>query len=248
MKIVILGAGMVGATLAEQLVAEGHDIALVDLDEDLLSDISQRLDLKAVCGQASYPDVMREAGSEEADMVVAVTDNDEVNMVACQVAYSLFQVPLKIARIRTPHYFIRKELYSNDNLPIDVFINPEVMLTRHIRHLVDVPGCRQVLDFFGSRIRIVEVSINSDSAWCGRASVECLADHDNVRLAAVARDGVMLVATEGLTLQAGDQIFLAASSRAVIPMMASISGTLRWRPHWPTTGSKVIGKIHGEAH
>ena len=174
MRVIILGAGIVGTTLVTQLVNESHDVSVVDHNADLLAELSNHLDIKTVCGQASYPDVMREAGAEDADMIVAVTDNDEVNMVACQVAYSLFNVPLKIARIRTPHYFIRKELYSNDNLPIDVFINPEVLVTRHIRQLIEIPGASQVLDFFGSKAKIVMVRLSSGVAWSHRTLSQCL--------------------------------------------------------------------------
>src|SRR5215831_11485198 len=111
MKIVILGAGQVGSTLAENLVGEHHDVTLVDTDERILRDLQDRLDVRTVVGSASYPEILREAGADSADMLIAVTDNDEVNMIACQVSYSLFNTPSKIARVRSPHYFIRKELF-----------------------------------------------------------------------------------------------------------------------------------------
>ena len=108
MKIIVLGAGQVGRSLAESLVAENHDIVVVDTKRASLDILQNRFDLQTVCGRCSYPDVLRDAGAESADILLAVTDSDESNMVACQVAYSLFQIPTKIARIRSQHYFIRK--------------------------------------------------------------------------------------------------------------------------------------------
>lgn len=157
MQIIILGAGQVGGSLAETLVSEGHDVTVVDMHSDRLQEFSDRLDIRTVVGRCSYPNILRQAGAEAADMIIAVTDSDEVNMVACQVAYSLFNVPRKIARIRSPHYFIRKELFSSDDLPIDVFISPEKIITESIAESLAYLGAHQVCSFGEDQLKLVLV-------------------------------------------------------------------------------------------
>ena len=135
MKIIILGAGQVGGTLAENLAGEQNDITVVDTDGARLAELAERLDIGTVTGRGSYPAVLRQAGAEDADMLIAVTNSDEVNMVACQVAYSLFRTPTKIARIRAAAYSQKEKLFGNDALPIDVIISPEQVVTDYIKRL-----------------------------------------------------------------------------------------------------------------
>src|SRR5690606_519270 len=125
MKILILGAGQVGGTLAENLANEGFDITLVDSDLTVLEELRNKLDIQTVHGWGSHPDVLRRAGADDADMLIAVTSSDEVNMVACQVCYSLFKTPTKIARIRSASYLDREGFFTGEHMPIDVLINPE---------------------------------------------------------------------------------------------------------------------------
>ncbi len=124
MKIIILGAGQVGGTLAEHLAHEENDITVVDTDGGRLRDLHNRLDIRTVSGPASYPMVLRQAGCEDADMLIAVTNSDEVNMIACQVAHTLFRTPTKIARVRATAYLTRKGLFAHEAVPIDVLISP----------------------------------------------------------------------------------------------------------------------------
>ena len=156
MKILILGAGQVGGTLADNLASEGFDITLVDSDPRVLEELNTKLDIQTVCGWASHPDVLRRAGADDADMLIAVTSSDEVNMVACQVSYSLFRTPTKIARIRASSYLDREGFFSGEHMPIDVLINPEQVVTDHIRQLLEHPGALQVLDFAEGRIQLCE--------------------------------------------------------------------------------------------
>lgn len=224
MKIILLGAGVVGATLAEQLANEQHDVSIIDHDAVLLHKLHRRMDIKIVCGQASYPDVMRDAGAEHADMIVAVTNNDEVNMVACQVAYSLFDIPLKIARIRTPHYFIRKELYSDAHLPIDVFINPEVLLTRHIRQLLTVPGSLQVLDFFAGKAKLVSVVLSDHVPLQKRRVDQCFGLVDGVGIVAVFRKQKALSVQPDLMMEPEDEVFFIAANKKIERVMKVLHG------------------------
>ncbi|HBF08991.1 MAG TPA: Trk system potassium transport protein TrkA, partial [Gammaproteobacteria bacterium] len=120
MKIIILGAGQVGGSLAEHLASESNDITIVDTNGAFLTDLQDRLDVGVVCGSGSYPDILESAGARDAEMLIAVTNSDEVNMVACQIAHTLFRTPTKIARVRAPEYFNRSGLFQSSSIPIDV--------------------------------------------------------------------------------------------------------------------------------
>ena len=157
MKIIILGAGQVGGTLAENLANEQNDITVVDTDADRLRELQDRIDIKTVLGRGSYPSILRDAGADDADMLVAVTNSDETNMVACQVAYTLFRTPTKISRIRSGQYLKQAELFRNDAFPIDVLISPEQVVTNYISRLLQYPGALQVLDFADQRVQLVAV-------------------------------------------------------------------------------------------
>ena len=191
MKIIILGAGEVGATLAETLTVENHSITVVDTKEDLLAEVAERLDVRTVHGRASYPGILRQAGADSADMVIAVTDNDEVNMIACQVCYSLFRTPVKIARIRSQHYFIRRELFGDENLPIDVFISPETIVTNYIKELIDHPGALQVLNFAEEKVKLVGVKPFFGGPLVGKAlkNLGKYVAGVETRVAAIFREG-----------------------------------------------------------
>ena len=157
MKIIILGAGQVGGTLAENLANEENDITIVDTDNARLRDLQEKLDIRTVHGMASFPSVLKQAGADDADMLVAVTNSDEVNMVACQIAFTMFHTPTKIARIRQAAYLTRTGLFSEEAFPVDVLISPEQVVTTHIKRLIEHPGALQVLDFANGRLQMVAV-------------------------------------------------------------------------------------------
>lgn len=165
MKIIILGAGQVGATLAENLANEANDVTVVDTNASLLADLQDRLDIRTVQGFAAYPDVLRSAGADDADMVIAVTDADETNMIACQIAYTLFHTPTKIARIRAAEYLKEERLFQQDALPVDMHISPEQLVTDYIRRLIQYPGALQVVDFAAGRVRVVGVKAYYGGPW-----------------------------------------------------------------------------------
>ena len=151
MNILILGAGQVGGNLAEQLASEANNITVVDTDYERLRELGERLDIRTVAGHASFPAVLRQAGADDAEMLVAVTNSDEINMIACQVAHTLFRTPTKIARVRATQYLLRQDLFGAEALPIDVCISPEQVVTHHIKRLVENPGTLQVMDFAEGR-------------------------------------------------------------------------------------------------
>ena len=156
MKIIILGAGQVGGTLAEHLVDEDNDITVIDQDSERLRELQDKFDLRVIQGKASHPTSLRDAGAQDADMLVAVTSSDETNMAACQVAYSLFNTPNRIARIRSPEYIAEREtLFKSDAVPIDYIITPEELIIDYVQKLIEYPGALQVVDFANEKVKLV---------------------------------------------------------------------------------------------
>lgn len=156
MKIIILGAGQVGAGLAEYLINENNEITLVDSDIEKLESLQNRFDIKIVKGHASYPGTLRDAGADNTELLVAVTDSDETNMLACQLGYSIFHITQKIARIRNHDYLAEKNILFNDKaIPIDSIIAPEQLITEEIASLIEYPGALQIAEFAYGRIGLV---------------------------------------------------------------------------------------------
>lgn len=156
MYIVILGAGDLGSSIATHLSMENNDITVVDINSSRLEKLQSRLDIQTVCGHASYPDILIQAGISDADVLLAVTNCDEVNMIACQIAYSLFKTPLKIARIRSSHY-TSPQLYANYHIPIDIRISPELLVTSALMRIIEFPGTGEVLDFYHGEILLASI-------------------------------------------------------------------------------------------
>lgn len=224
MNIIILGAGQVGSTLAENLVSEENDVTVVDLEPDQLRSLNTRLDIRTIEGAASHPTVLREAGADDADMIIAVTSSDETNMVACQVAYTLFHTPTKIARIRSPRYLAYKELFNNEAIPIDVSICPEQIITNTIRKIIDYPGALQVLDFAHGKAQLVVVKPYYGGTLVGKP-LSALHDHIpgvDMRIAAIYRSNRSLPLTGDTTIEIGDEVFFIAASIHVKQIMAAM--------------------------
>ena len=170
MKIVILGAGQVGRTAAYQLAREeANEVTVVDTNEELLRDLQDRLDIRTVSGNAAYPSVLEAAGAENADILVALTSSDEVNMMACEVAYTLYRTPTKIARIRSQEYTRHPKLFGAESLSVDVWISPEQLVTEYVERLIRYPGALQVLDFAGGKVRLVGLSARKGGLLVGQA-------------------------------------------------------------------------------
>ena len=225
MKIIILGAGQVGTSVANNLASEHNDITVVDQNPDLLRKLQDRLDLRTVQGNGAHPDVLLQAGGEDAEMILAVTNSDETNMVACQVAYTLFHTPTKIARVRAPGFTEHKELFSTEALPVDVLISPEQLVTDYIMRLIEYPGALQVLDFAGGRVRLVAVKAFSDGPLVGN-ELRQLYEHMpsvDARVAAIYREGHEAIHPEGHTvIEAGDEVFFIAASANIRAVMSEL--------------------------
>lgn len=224
MKIIILGAGQVGASVAENLAREANDITLVDIEPKRLQDLQDRLDLRTVVGQASHPDVLRRAGAEDADMVIAVTSSDETNMVACQVAYTLFHTPTKIARVRARDYLAYSQLFTQEALPIDMLISPEQVVIDQIQRLIEYPGALQVLDFANGRVRLVAVKAYYGGPLVGHELSE-LGKHMpgiKTRVAAIFRRGSPIIPQGNTIIEADDEVFFIAATGDIRAVMGEL--------------------------
>ena len=227
MKIVIVGAGQVGATLAENLARENNDITIVDIDANVLRALQDRLDVRTVVGTGCYPDVLVNAGIEDADMIVAVTRSDEINIVACQVAYSLFHTPTKIARVRSRNYSnpeYKNKLFNDKHMPIDVMITPEQVVTNYIQKLIEQPGALQVLDFADGVIQLVGLRAVEDGPLVGqrlRALKEHMPDID-ARVAAIYRKDGAIFPTGDTIIEDGDEVFFIAAKKNIRKVMSEL--------------------------
>ena len=227
MNIVILGAGQVGSSLARNLANEDNDITIIDSDKLALRELREKLDVHTQKGHASHPDVLEQAKVNDADMLIAVTNSDEVNMVACQIAYSLFHTPTKIARVRAASYLQHQELFNPETIPIDVLISPEQLITDYIYRLIQNPGTLQVIDFDDGKVRLVSVKAYHDGPLVGHAIGE-LNEHlpeVKVRVAAIFRNGRAIIPNGETIIEANDEIFVIASAqhiRAVVSELRSV--------------------------
>ncbi|MDC6379345.1 Trk system potassium transporter TrkA [Pseudomonas graminis] len=225
MKIIILGAGQVGGTLAEHLASEANDITVVDTDQDRLRALGDRLDIRTVHGRGSFPTVLRQAGADDADMLVAVTSSDETNMVACQVAYTLFQTPTKIARVRESAYLTRSGLFANGAIPVDVLISPEQVVTHYIKRLIEYPSALQVIDFAGGKVQMVAVKAYYGGPLVGQQLRQLRTHMPNVdtRVAAIFRRDRPIIPQGDTVIEADDEVFFIAAK----PDIRAVMGEMR---------------------
>jgi trk system potassium uptake protein TrkA len=224
MKIVILGAGQVGGTLAQNLVHDDNDVTLVDLNEDRLRELQLRLDINTVQGCASHPNVLIDAGIQQANMLIAVTNSDEVNIMGCQMAYSLFRTPHKIARIRSRDYYQYPELFCNEHLPVDVCISPEQLVTEHIVNLIDYPGASHVLEFADGQVLLVTIKPQAGGLMVGK-TLRQLEQHLNAieaGVVAVFRDNLAVPLDDQCLIAKGDSVLFIASPQAIHQVLMAL--------------------------
>lgn len=224
MKIVILGAGRVGSSMAENLVSEANDITVVDVAPDKLALLQDHLDLRTVTGNASYPSVLIQAGIEDADMLLAVTESDETNLVACKLAATMFNTPTRIARIRARDYLSHKEIFSMENFCVDFAISPEQILTEYIEKLIEFPEALQVLDFADGKVSLVAVRAFHGGPLVGRELRE-LRQHIpgiDTRVAAIFRKGHPIIPEGNTVLEVEDEVFFIAATNDIRAVLREI--------------------------
>lgn len=225
MKILILGAGQVGGTLAENLASEANDITVVDTDAVRLRELQDRLDIRTVQGKASYPTVLDQADADDADMLIAVTNSDETNMVACQIAAILYSTPTKISRVRASAYISNHKLFGKEGgFPIDVMISPEHLVTRHITRLVEYPGALQVLEFSKGLVKLVAIRATEGGPLVGR-ELSYLRTHMpriETRVAAIFRKDRAIMPYGDTVLEDGDEVFFIAGANHIRSVMSEL--------------------------
>ena len=225
MKIVVLGAGQVGSSIAHSLSNEENDITVVDKDASHLKVLQDRLDIRGVIGHASHPKVLVRAGIEDADLIIALTNSDEVNMMACQVAYSLYNTPTRIARVRSLDYTEHPELFDREHCPVDVLISPEGLVTEHIARLIEYPGALQVLDFANGRAQLVATQAYADSPLVGHR-LQTLREHmpadADARIAAIYRQDKTIIPDGSTVIEENDTVFFLAAQRNIRTMMKEL--------------------------
>jgi trk system potassium uptake protein TrkA len=248
MKIIILGAGQVGGTLAESLVAENNDLTVVDMDGERLALLQDRFDLRTVQGHAAHPSVLARAGAADADMVVAVTQSDETNLVACKLCASEFNVPTRVARLRSADYLSQNEedgeTLARRDFAVDHTISPEQEITHYLRRLVEHPEALQVLDFADGRVRLVAVRAYHGGPLVGH-ELQVIRKHMptlDCRVAAIFRRDRGIVPEGHTVIEPGDEVFFLARKEDIKPVMRELRRMERPVKKVMIAGGGNIGK------
>ncbi len=215
MKIIILGAGQVGSSVAANLVSEANDITVIDNDPRTLQTLNERYDLQTIHGFASHPSVLAKAGAKDADMIIAVTNSDETNMVACQVAYTIFHTPTKIARVRSTDYLNSPSLFSQEALPIDVLISPEQVVTEYIERLISFPGALQVLDFADGKAQMIATKVTKSSLFLGQQIKDLGTKLPPIdyRIVSIFRGGEAIIPNGDTIINLDDEVFIIGAPK-----------------------------------
>jgi trk system potassium uptake protein TrkA len=225
MKILILGAGQVGSSAAYHLSREeANEVTVIDMRPDVLRELQDRLDIRTIVGHAAYPDVLERAGAGDADIIVALTDSDETNLVACQVAFTLYHTPTKIARIRSADYMRADALFTQDAFPVDLRISPEQLVCEYVEQLILYPGALQVLEFANGRVRLVGAIADRRGPMVGQkiAVLKQHVPHAEGRIAAIYRRGADIEITGETVIEEGDEIFFVAARQDIRLFMSEM--------------------------
>jgi len=225
MKVIICGAGQVGANIARYLATENNNVTVIDQSPELIQKLSDQLDVQAIVGHASLPPVLEQAGGAAADMVIAVTQSDEVNMVACQVAHSLFSVPTKIARVRNQAYLqpLWADLYSRENMPIDVIISPEIEVAKAIARRLQVPGAFDMIPFADGLVRLIGVICTEECPIIHTPlrQLTGLFPDLNIEVMAIVRGDRPIIPDANDQMLPGDEVYFVAETSHVARAMAA---------------------------
>ena len=216
MNIIICGAGRVGFTIAKQLSEQGHSITVIDTSSEDIQKIDDALDVKAIVGKATYPTILEKANASETDMIIAVTRNDEINMVICQIAFSIFNIPKKIARIRSQDYLNPKftTVYNKENLPIDVIISPELEIAKSIQRKLEAPGALDSVPFANNKIRLLEILINDGCSLINIQLKDLTKKYPNLEanVIGIIRDDKFLIPKKEDEIKKNDKVYVIINS------------------------------------
>jgi len=229
MKIIILGAGQVGSSVAANLVSEANDITVVDTNPKCLANLNEKYDLQTIVGVASHPSVLEQAGAKDADMILAVTNSDETNMIACQVAYTLFHTPTKIARVRNKEYLSKPALFAQEALPIDVLISPEQLVTEHIERLISYPRALQVLEFADGKVQMIAVRASYSGPLVGHRTGDIgkyLPELD-YRIVILFRQGKAIIPDGKTVVEPDDELYFIGAPKHMRALLQSLRSTKR---------------------
>ncbi|WP_440692374.1 Trk system potassium transporter TrkA [Candidatus Pelagibacter sp. HIMB1695] len=237
MNIIICGAGRVGFTIAKQLSEQGHSITVIDPSSEDIQKIDDALDVKAILGKGSYPSILEKANAQEADMIIAVTRNDEINMVICQIAFSIFKIPKKIARIRSQDYLNPKftTVYNKENLPIDVIISPEIEIAKSIQRKLEAPGALDSVPFAENKIRLLEILINENCSLINIKLSDLTKKYPNLKanVIGVIRDDRFFIPKKTDEIKTNDKIYVIINS-------TQMSETLEVFGHTEKVSKKIL--------
>ncbi len=216
MNIIICGAGRVGFTIAKLLIEQNHSITVIDQSSDDIQKINESLDVKAIVGKATYPSILEKANAADSDMIIAVTRNDEINMLICQIAYTAFNIPKKIARIRSQNYLDPKfsKLYNKENLPIDVIISPEIEIAKSIQRKLESPGTLDNIPFANNKIKLLEILIE-ESCPISEIKLNELTKKFpklNANILGVIREGKFIFLKKNDVMKKGDKAYVIINS------------------------------------
>jgi trk system potassium uptake protein TrkA len=211
-KIIIVGAGEVGYHIAQKLSEENQDVFLIDKDPEKIRRITENLDVQALLGSGTSPEMLKTSGIKEADMLVAATDSDEVNLIACLLARNLNPYILKVARVRSREYLKEKELFSQDLLGVDQIINPESVMVETIRNLMMVPGASDVIDFVEGRVKLIGITIKPDSPFAGRQLLSFKGMEGKVLVGAIVRGEQVFIPHGEDTIRSNDLVYLVVKA------------------------------------
>ena len=224
MKIIILGAGQVGSSVASLLVREGMDITIIDIVEEKLKILQEKYDLRTIHGYASLPSVLKRAGCTEAEILIAATNSDEVNMIGCQIAHYLFGTPKCIARVREMDYTSQGEIFSDKRIAVDAIINPESLVTEHIHSAILFPNALEVRDFADGRLKLVGMKAQASGPLVEQKirSIRSHIPDVDMRVAAIYKKKGAAMPTSDTVIEEDDEVFFLAESTDILKIMKKL--------------------------
>ena len=229
MNIIICGAGRVGFTIAKLLSEQNHSITVIDQSSEDIQKINDALDVKAIVGKATLPNVLENASANEADMIIAVTRNDEINMLICQIAHSVFKTPKKIARIRSKEYLETKfsTIFNKENLPIDFIISPELEIAKSIQRKLEAPGALDNVPFADNKIRLLEININNDCPILATKLNELTKKFPNLNanILGVIRNDKFKIVKKNDKLEVNDKAYVIINSDQLVDTLSAFGHT-----------------------